>query len=295
MVTPTFWKTLFLLQLGASSLSQAQPTIVWSECPKAVTDLNNVPSECGTLAVPLDYTDSGSVKKLNLKLVKVKAAVQPSRGSILINPGGPGIGGAEYLSGRDAAIILRYIFENHGELDGTNIEQHDWWAVRSRWIRLQVSSQTQQNYITLTSWRGTGETLPVKCYHRESIYDQFEQFKAISMTPPLTNASSSALGIIWATSGAIARRCFKEAHDTLPFVSTAFTARDFIQIVDALDEDGMLRYWGKSRIAHSTATEDKSIDHWYRSLLRHSTRRDYSRNVPGAHRQNGHRRRNQPT
>lgn len=108
MVTANYWRSFVLLQLGALSLAQAQSTtIAWSKCPKAVTDANDVEMECGTLAVPLDYTQADSGKKLNLTLVKVKAAVQPSRGSILINPGGPGAGGAQYLAGGDGANILR--------------------------------------------------------------------------------------------------------------------------------------------------------------------------------------------
>jgi hypothetical protein len=62
-----------------------------------VTEENALEYECGTLAVPLDYTDETSSKKLNLTLVKAKAAVQSARGSILINPSGPGIGGMLFI------------------------------------------------------------------------------------------------------------------------------------------------------------------------------------------------------
>lgn len=34
-------------------------------------------------------------------------------------------------------------------------------------------------------------------------------------------------------------------NDTAELVGTAFTARDMISVVDALGEDGMLRYWGE--------------------------------------------------
>ena len=37
-----------------------------------------------------------------------------------------------------------------------------------------------------------------------------------------------------------------KGNETAEYIGTAFTARDFISVVDALDEDGMLRYWGKS-------------------------------------------------
>ncbi|OAG09644.1 alpha/beta-hydrolase [Paraphaeosphaeria sporulosa] len=217
MISPKLSTAFFLLHFGAS-LGQAQSTIAWSECPKAVTDGNGLPSECGTFAVPFDYTDSDSTKKLNLTLVKIKADVQPSRGSILINPGGPGAGGAAFLSTIEGALVF--------------------------------SMTGRQFDLVGFDYRGTGDTLPVECYDPESIYDQAEQFKAAAMIPQLTNASSSALGLIWASAGAAAIRCHKSARDTLPYISTAFTARDFIQVVDALGEDGMLRYWG-----HSYGTE----------------------------------------
>ncbi|KAJ4305782.1 hypothetical protein N0V90_001314 [Kalmusia sp. IMI 367209] len=205
------WTKFFLLQVrllilahAASTLDTRDQSIAWTECPEAVTALHGLPADCGTLAVPLDYTDLGSGKMLNLTLVKIKAAVQPSKGSILINPGGPGTGGAQWLAGIEASWLLR----------------------------------------------GTGETLPVTCFDLENVYEQVEFLRASIISPPYTNASSSALGTLWATSGASAKRCSQNAYKVLPLISTAFTARDFIQVVDALGEDGMLRYWG-----HSYGTE----------------------------------------
>ncbi len=60
--------------------------IKWEKCDIPAI----LPVECGTLAVPLDYTDPDSEKTLNLSLVKVPAQKTPSKGSILFNFGGPG-------------------------------------------------------------------------------------------------------------------------------------------------------------------------------------------------------------
>lgn len=38
--------------------------------------------------------------------------------------------------------------------------------------------------------------------------------------------------------------CYATQNRTGSFVSTGSTARDFMSVVDALNEDGMLRYWG---------------------------------------------------
>lgn len=46
--------------------------------------------------------------------------------------------------------------------------------------------------------------------------------------------------------GETAKRCYKAQKDTGAFIGTAFSARDIISAVDALGEDGKLRYWGIS-------------------------------------------------
>jgi hypothetical protein len=46
--------------------------------------------ECGKLRVPLDYTQPNNNKTLELEIVRLAAAAQPSRGSIQLNFGGPG-------------------------------------------------------------------------------------------------------------------------------------------------------------------------------------------------------------
>jgi hypothetical protein len=69
-------------------------TIIWFPCSPNGT----VPYSCGTLSVPLDYTDPTSNNTLELSLVKVSATQQPSRGSILFNPGGPGETGTDFVA-----------------------------------------------------------------------------------------------------------------------------------------------------------------------------------------------------
>jgi hypothetical protein len=103
-------KPLALVNLGAlvglnalKTQEEEAPSscsISWADCP---TDLK-IPSQCGSLAVPLDYTDENS-KTLNLTLLKVKATKKPFKGSILYNPGGPGVPGASALAG-DWPILM---------------------------------------------------------------------------------------------------------------------------------------------------------------------------------------------
>lgn len=43
----------------------------------------------------------------------------------------------------------------------------------------------------------------------------------------------------------IAEICYLKNKEIGSFLGTAFVARDLISVVNALDEDGMLRFWGK--------------------------------------------------
>lgn len=94
------WSTLaFLLSVaGAVDGSQPQPrqsSLEWTECELDVLTTLVTPDlppiECANLSVPLDYTGRLSAEQLSLQLVRIRATQQPSKGSLLINPGGPGI------------------------------------------------------------------------------------------------------------------------------------------------------------------------------------------------------------
>lgn len=87
--------------------------------------------------------------------------------------------------------------------------------------------------------RGTGNTLPVSCYA-----DDTDRIIATLRTPLTTNTSDTALGTMWAVKQTLAENCYRNTSEIGELVGTAFVARDMMQIVDALQEDGMLRYWG---------------------------------------------------
>lgn len=77
-------------------------TIKWYSCQQNGT----VPLTCGTLTVPLDYSDPTSNKTLDLALVRVDATKKPKKGSVLFNPGGPGAGGRDFVVGPNAKSLL---------------------------------------------------------------------------------------------------------------------------------------------------------------------------------------------
>ncbi|KAH6885292.1 TAP-like protein-domain-containing protein [Thelonectria olida] len=181
--------------------------INWKSCDLGLNE--TAPMQCGNLNVPLDYTDPHSKTKLELDLLRVKATKKPSKGSIILNFGGPGISGKA-----DFAFYARQIL-------GATGGYHD--------------------LVTFVP-RGTDQTIRFSCYGTDE-----ERSYASVLNPVIAgNSSDTAVGRIWAESRIFDATCGAVQNETGRFVGTAFVARDVMQIVDALDEDGMLRYWGVS-------------------------------------------------
>lgn len=97
----------------------------------------------------------------------------------------------------------------------------------------------------LVSWdpRGTGKTIPFDCQYPASEANltrrDTESLVSINVTERFLNGGFEG-------AAAYAEICYTSANETGELIGTAFTARDMVQIIDALGEDGMLRYWGLS-------------------------------------------------
>ncbi|KAF7585874.1 hypothetical protein BBP40_009949 [Aspergillus hancockii] len=168
-----------------------------------------LPTECATFPVPLDYTDGASNVTLDLNLTRISASKSPSRGSIFLNFGGPGDNGVAGLDVFGSVI------------QGATGGYHD---------------------IVVVTPRGTGNTLRFSCYATEE-----ERLVTSTIHQPLVgNASDVAYGINTVTSRLFADTCYATQNEPGQYISTAFTARDHMSVVDALGEDGLLRYWGLS-------------------------------------------------
>jgi len=77
--------------------------IHWGPCPSIN---HTLPIHCANFTVPLDYTDLKSEETVTLELLKVSAIHGPSKGSILMNFGGPGLPGRANLAGRGKQLQL---------------------------------------------------------------------------------------------------------------------------------------------------------------------------------------------
>lgn len=102
--------TLLLSHLSLGSpigdkSGSSNSTLKWAPCDlgfpsthQAVIDAHRVPIYCTTLKVPLDYSNPKNGRTLDLNLVKVEATKEPFKGSMIMNPGGPGASGVEEIS-----------------------------------------------------------------------------------------------------------------------------------------------------------------------------------------------------
>ncbi|KAH9883329.1 TAP-like protein-domain-containing protein [Xylariomycetidae sp. FL2044] len=169
----------------------------------------SLPIECGTLAVPLDYADASSNRTLDLSLVKAAAIHQPSKGSILFNFGGPGYEAIHSL----AALA--------GALANMTGGQHDLIAFDPR---------------------GTGNTLPFSCFDDPAERVLYNAKYLLSSG----GASDIALSRGFANAEILANICESKGNDLGSLLGTSFVARDLMQVVDSLNEDGLLRFWGFS-------------------------------------------------
>ncbi len=110
---------------AAPTTAPTSGTLDWHSCPDAGSDV-----ECATLAVPVDYADPEG-DTVDLVLMRLPAGSKSNRiGSLLVNPGGPGVPGTDLV------------------VNATRI-----WPKRIR------------DRFDIVSWdpRGTGGSAPVDC------------------------------------------------------------------------------------------------------------------------------------
>ena len=88
--------------------------IAWAACPAPQEEhLDTAGLECGKLHVPLDYTHPATAT-LDIALVRLPAAKPDQKvGSLVVNPGGPGGSGLEFVEGsrKDFAGALHNRFD----------------------------------------------------------------------------------------------------------------------------------------------------------------------------------------
>ncbi|KAL6240311.1 hypothetical protein RBB50_012778 [Rhinocladiella similis] len=180
--------------------------IRWTDKCTELAAVSAVPLQCAKFDVPLDYTQLGS-ENLTLTLVKVDAVNQPVKGSIIFNPGGPGGSGVQTVIANAKSWLI--LTGGHYNLLGFDP-------------------------------RGVNNTLPFSCDIPGVTC------KITNPASPLANASDVAIGQRFAASDIRSLRCINRTRDIGRLLGTAFVVRDMVQIIDALNEDRLLRYYGFS-------------------------------------------------
>ncbi|KAK4936103.1 hypothetical protein LTR10_022947 [Elasticomyces elasticus] len=203
-----------LFTAGIYALPRSKSTIEWKSCPalnKQIFEeigLVGASFDCATLPVPLDYTDPRS-EKLHLSLFRINATKEPVLGTVLYNPGGPGGTGAENLP-YDGPKLMENM---GGQFDMVSFDP-----------------------------RGTGRTIPFNC----TLEDGSSLTRRGSEVLISTNLTDRFLHGGWDDAVSRADLCYATNNNTGRFLGTTFVARDMLEIIDSLGEDGMLRYYGWS-------------------------------------------------
>jgi pimeloyl-ACP methyl ester carboxylesterase len=91
---------------NGAGATPAAGAVAWRACPELAGDLlPTVPKglsyECGTVRVPQDWSSPGAGPTFDIALVRVRAHQSGRIGSLVFNPGGPGVSGVDeavYLS-----------------------------------------------------------------------------------------------------------------------------------------------------------------------------------------------------
>jgi pimeloyl-ACP methyl ester carboxylesterase len=99
----------------------------------------------------------------------------------------------------------------------------------------------------LIGWdpRGTGKTIPFNCglSSGPTPPPSDNQRRDVTVQRNLTDFLFEGG---WASAELFADTCEKTMNATGELIGTAFVVRDMVEIIDALGEDGLLRYWGLS-------------------------------------------------
>ncbi|KAK2764477.1 hypothetical protein FQN54_009172 [Arachnomyces sp. PD_36] len=181
--------------------------VSWGACEAALAGF-----DCANFTVPLDYSNPNSGETLDLQLLRVPAAKTPKKGTILFNFGGPGI----EARGGLASTAQTFLAITGGEYD-----------------------------LVANDPRGTANTLTASCFNTE-LERQLIVGQPMSVVP--SREDELALGRLWGQTQIAEDSCFNFPgfQEQGSLIGTSFAARDLLELVDALEEDGLLRYYGTS-------------------------------------------------
>lgn len=200
----------------------------WQECETGLPG-----SECAVFEVPLDYDDPDG-ERIEIAVKRVPATGDDVLGSLVINPGGPGGSGYDFVDHSPYAI---------GE------------AVRERFDVVGFDP------------RGVGRSTPLICMDAEGIDDFLgTDYGDGEGADDLAELSPEGLAQIEAGSREFVEACEENAPDLMRNVGTADVARD-MDVLRELLGDERLTYLGASYGTHIGAQYAEQFPERVRALV----------------------------
>ena len=183
--------------------------LTWTDCPDGAT---GTAFKCATVTVPLDY-DHPQGKTITVALKKLPSTSASPRGSVFLNPGGPG--------GRGVSLInVQAGLYTSGGLSGV-LENYD---------------------VIGFDPRGIGQSTPITCWSPDDVQAIMAgRAEAPSQLTPGSAADIVAKG----SSEATACQKYTEVPEILDHMDTRSVARD-MDVMRALVKDQDLNFFGYS-------------------------------------------------
>ena len=185
--------------------------LTWTDCTDNAT---GTAFKCATVTVPLDY-DNPQGKTITVALKKLPATTPSPRGSVFLNPGGPGVSGI-------SAIEYQAELYKTGDL-----------------------SEVLANYDVIGfDPRGVGQSTPITCWSPEDV-QAILAGRTEAPSPSLSTPGSAADIVAQGSREAAACQKYTEVPEILDHMDTRSVARD-MDVMRALVGDKDLNYLGTS-------------------------------------------------
>ena len=185
--------------------------LTWTDCTDNAT---GTAFKCATVTVPLDY-DNPQGKTITVALKKLPATTPSPRGSVFLNPGGPGVSGI-------SAIEYQAELYKTGDL-----------------------SEVLANYDVIGfDPRGVGQSTPITCWSPEDV-QAILAGQAEAPSPSLSTPGSAADIVAQGSREAAVCQKYTEVPEILDHMDTRSVARD-MDVMRALVGDKDLNYLGTS-------------------------------------------------
>ncbi|KAF0709570.1 hypothetical protein As57867_005856, partial [Aphanomyces stellatus] len=194
-----------LVPFAFLAVASAADPFNWKPC----ADKADPQLQCGSLTVPLNHLHPTKNQTIDLAVRRYRTNSTTPKGTIVMNPGGPGASGMYLASAKSVTLT-------GGHYD-----------------------------VLVFDPRGVGASRPIKC-SKNGVTAAVEAARLASLTVPYdTDSSPTSMDRYAAEVKAQVRRCEKYDGDYLPYLSTAFVARDMDAIRNALGEP-VLNFYGMS-------------------------------------------------